>query len=134
MADKLIVHQDSEGFRIVWELNDGDEIGAVIGADKAPIDILASDDEIRELKEPDDRLHWVAHKTLLNLLRNNPKWEGRLIMDRIGFNLVSQKWAEEALHLIEVEFQMFESSKKKYPEWARHALLAGWTPPEDWEP
>ncbi len=124
MADRLVVFERRDLYRIGYYLEDEEDIGAVLGED-LNIDI----------PEQDPGLDWglnsdwdykIAVKTILSL----PDIE----KDNQGFYWETRNQAQKILKLIKIALKNYQDSKKDLPDWAKKAIAAGWKPPKGWKP
>jgi hypothetical protein len=125
MADKLVVVDDFRaGFRIQWELDDGDDRGAFLGQEK--VEPSATMPENIE-----DREYWACERAGFQVIKEgNQDTRGH---DEIGFWWESQSAARAALTKVKAMAQV-TLSEVPWPEWAKTALANGWKPPKGWKP
>jgi hypothetical protein len=111
MADKLVVVENKYIYRIQWELDDGDDLGAYLCQDKTD----------GEGEGPTERQDWAASRAVRTS-------EG-VSFDDIGAWWDNQKQAQAALRVAKEALKQ----DRPMPEWATKALAAGWKPPKGWK-
>jgi hypothetical protein len=124
MADKLVIIEAHDFWRIIWSLDDGDDIGAHLG-DNPPTTVESpSDKEEAEL--------WYAEREA-QLIYNESLMGGRIIKDSYGYGWESRKDVTADLKRIEAAVKV-GLDNRPWPEWAQQALKHGWKPPKGWRP
>lgn len=114
MADKLVVVEERYKYRIQWELDDGDDMGAYLCQDN-------TDGVGDPPKDRNDWEQWVAsHAARAS--------EG-VSFDHIGALWESEKLARAALRVAKEALKQ----ERPLPDWAQKALEAGWKPPKGWK-
>lgn len=113
MSDKLVIVESRYVFRLQWELDDGDDLGAVLCADK-------SDGKGEPPAERGNWEHWEACR----IARTSAFVE----FDAVGAFWDSKSAATAALRIIRVALKQ----ERPLPEWATAALEHGWKPPKNW--
>jgi hypothetical protein len=119
--EELALRKSPQGFFIVW-LTDGEE-GARVGQD-----ITLQDGVYVEhyfLKSDDDFEYVTVEREAMAFANEN------LDSVRRGFCIKGKGKAEELLERLEGARKRFFES---LPDWARHAMAAGWKPPKGWKP
>ncbi len=114
MADKLVVVEEKYLYRIQWELDDGDDLGAYL--------CQSEEDGVGE--PPTERSDW-EHWTASQAVRTS---EG-VTIDHIGARWDSQKQATAALRVAKEALKQ----DRPMPDWAKTALAEGWKPPKGWK-
>lgn len=114
MKDKLIVDNIARGWRIVWELEDGD-----IGADLNPADCKG-----KAPSSDEERGNW-EHHVACETAGTTPE----VLKDDRGFYWETEAQARRALRIIKEALKQ----DRPMPEWAKTALAAGWKPPKGWK-
>lgn len=115
MADKLVVVETSEGFRIKWKLDgDYDDLGATIGEGDY------KDRPEPKLDDEDKRNAWLADTTAYSF---DPE------KDAEGYYWFSRKQAVAVLAAIKLAFK----KNRPIPTWEKEALAHGWKPPKGFE-
>lgn len=116
MADRLVVIERDYIFVIQWELDDGDDLGAILGD---------SSEDGRGVAPADrgDWEHWAACKALLDMgvERRNGK-SGVFFFE-------TQSEANKALKAVKLALKQ----DRPLPEWAKTAIGEGWKPPKGWK-
>lgn len=126
MADRLIIVESSVGYRIQWEIDDGDDKGAFLGQEKKepPEDFYAS-------TTPMDREYWAAERAGFQVIKDgDPDTRGH---DSTGFWWESRTQATKALAKVKALMNAALEGVP-WPDWAVQASAAGWKPPKGWRP
>lgn len=114
MADKLVVAEEKYRYRIQWEVDDGDDLGAY----------LCQDEMDGKGEVPLDRDEW-EHWTASRVARTT----NGFFTDDLGAYWESEKQARTALRVIKEALKQ----ERSLPDWAQKALEAGWKPPKGWK-
>ena len=125
MADKLVVVDSGVFYRIQWELDDGDDMGAFLGQEKQspPEDFYKATSM--------DRDYWAAERAGFQVIQEgDPDTRGH---DSTGFWWESKAQATKALTKVKALMASALSSVP-WPEWAITAQANGWKPPKGWKP
>jgi hypothetical protein len=124
MADKLVVVEYRDSFRIQWELDDGDDLGAFLGqSTKCPPD--------KAPENKDDREFWAHERAGFQVIYS-PDSEG-CGHDHTGFWWETETKAKFALAKVNAMAKA-ALSEIPWPDWAVKATAAGWKPPKGWKP
>lgn len=107
----LMVTGDIHGFRVCWFCPDIDSEGSSLG-ERAP---RGGDNSAAE---QENRLAYMAAEPFSDT------------RDCAGFLFETERRAKEALRAADEALL----SGEVWPDWARKARDAGWTPPEGWKP
>jgi hypothetical protein len=125
MADKLVVVEDRSVYRIQWELDDGDDMGAFLGQERRepPADYNKASKM--------DRDYWAAERAGFQVIKEGDRdTRGH---DAIGFWWESKTQAAKAFTKIRALMKS-SLSEIPWPDWAVQASAAGWKPPKGWKP
>ena len=114
MADKLIVYERRNVYRIGWYLSEDGSLGSALG--ETPGD-YASDVAPLDRGEWES---WIAERTAAS---SKP---GR---DTFGYYWTSRQEALRVLTAIKAGLKQV----RPLPEWAKTAIEAGWKPPNGWK-
>jgi hypothetical protein len=129
MADQLVVDHYAGGIRIVWSLDDGDDIGAILGerhGEKLPS---------QPPKDDADAECWYADQEARKIFKD--AGGESMFKDSAGYFWETEKQAEAALKRIQTTIDLGMARRrgeKPLPEWAQEALKQGWKPPKGWKP
>lgn len=115
MADKLVTVYENYRFYVQWELDGGDDMGAVLGEGGS------KDHSGPPPTERGNWEHWTATKTLSQL----PGVEH----DSKGFFFDSKSAADKARAAANLAMKQ----DRELPDWAKTALAAGWKAPKGWK-
>ena len=114
------------GYRIQWELDDGDDLGAFFGQEKKepPEDFSKTTTKM-------DRDYWAAERAGFQVIKEgDPDTRGH---DSTGFWWEGRSQATKALTKVKAMMSATLSSVP-WPEWAITAQANGWKPPKGWKP
>jgi hypothetical protein len=114
MADRLIVFEGQNVYRIGWYLEEEEDMGATLGE----LDVSDIPESEWDYK--------MAVKTIISL----PDIE----KDIYGFYWETKSQATKVLKIIKTATTTYKKSKGELPDWAKKALAAGWKPPKGWKP
>jgi hypothetical protein len=125
MADRLVVVETHGRYRIQWEIDDGDDMGAYLGQEsKEP-----SEDFYKSVTT--DREYWAAERAGFQVIKEGDQdTRGH---DSTGFWWESKTQATQALTKVKALMKTVLSSVS-WPDWAVKASEAGWKPPKGWKP
>lgn len=128
MADKLVIIDDRWCWRIVWEIDDGDDIGAHLG--DMPKKLFYAP----QPPNRDDAEGWLAeHEAIAIYNEAKAARDDSVTRDSDGFGWESQRDAKDALRRIKAAIKI-GLSKRPWPQWAKEALKNGWRAPKGWQP
>jgi len=113
MADRLVVFEKQNVYRIGWYLQEEQDMGATLG-----------EEDKREFSKDE----W-DYKLAIETIEALPDVE----KDKDGYFWESRKEAQEVLKQIKTAIKSYQSGVKM-PDWAKKALAAGWKPPKGWKP
>lgn len=141
MSDKLmVVSPDDWEFRIQWFIEEDDDMGKTLGEDRpeeiakiaalSDMDIRLKDEHEKEIDpnyDPTNVEDTIAIRTLATM---KPKPE----INSSGFYWESKSAATAALKAIKVAIKLYRDNADNWPQWAKTAMVNGWTAPKGWKP
>jgi hypothetical protein len=123
MADKVVVQDDGDLFRLVWVFDrDGCDTGARLG------ESLYTEADIDGEKNKGDRLHIALTLVLQKSLEDTGG-----ARDKDSFFWETRAAAASALKMAKTQAEALLAGRS-WPEWAVKAKAEGWTPPKGWKP